>query len=169
MRITTKCGKFFKRWGYQSTLSVPWETCIQIKNKRLELDMEKQTGTKLGKEYVKAVYCLSAYLTYMQGTWCEMLDCWSTSWNQDCWAKYQQPQIRLWYHSNGRKWRGTKEPDEGERGEWKSWLNTQHLKNNNLGIWSHHFNGTADGDCTHEIKRLAPWKKSYDTLVDSVY
>ena len=37
--------------------------------------MEKQTGTKLGKEYVKAVYCLSAYLTYMQGTWCEMLDC----------------------------------------------------------------------------------------------
>ena len=34
---------------------------------------------------------------------------WITSWNQDCWQKYQQPQICSWYHSNGRKWRGTKE------------------------------------------------------------
>ena len=42
---------------------------------------------------------------------------WSTSWNQDCWQKYQQPQLCRWYHLNGRKWRGTKEPlDEGERG-----------------------------------------------------
>ena len=44
---------------------------------------------------------------------------------QDCWEKYQQPQIRRWYHFNGRKWRGIKEsPDEGEKpfwGEWKSW------------------------------------------------
>ena len=44
-----------------------------------------------------------------------------TSWNQDCHEKYQQPQIRRWYHSSGIKWRGTKEPlDEGKRGEWKS-------------------------------------------------
>ena len=40
----------------------------------------------------------------------------------------------------GRKWRGTKELlDEGERGEWKSWLKTQHSKNENHGIWSHQF------------------------------
>ena len=39
----------------------------------LELDMEQQTGSKLGKEYVKAVYCHPAYLTYMQSTSCEML------------------------------------------------------------------------------------------------
>ena len=50
-----------------------------------------------------------------------------TSWNQDCREKYQQPQICRWYQSNGRKWRGTKEPlDEDERGEWKSWLKTKH-------------------------------------------
>ena len=39
---------------------------------QLELYMEQQTGSKLGKEYIKAVYCHPAYLTYMQSTWCEM-------------------------------------------------------------------------------------------------
>ena len=46
----------------------------QVKNQQLELDMEKQTGSKLGKEYVKAVYCHPAYLTYMQSTSFEMPD-----------------------------------------------------------------------------------------------
>ena len=46
-------------------------------------------GSKLGKEYVKAVYCHSVYLTYLQSTSCEMLAGRSTSWNQDCWEKYQ--------------------------------------------------------------------------------
>ena len=45
---------------------------MQVKNQQLELDMEQQTGSKLGKEYVKAVYCHPAYLTYMQSTLCEM-------------------------------------------------------------------------------------------------
>ena len=45
---------------------------MQVKKQQLELDMEQQTGFKLGKEYVKAVYCHPAYLTYMQSTWCEM-------------------------------------------------------------------------------------------------
>ena len=43
-----------------------WETCMHIKKQQLELDMEQQTGSKLGKEYVKAVCCHLAYLTYMQ-------------------------------------------------------------------------------------------------------
>ena len=47
--------------------------CIQIKKQQLELDMEKQIGSKSGKEYVKAVYCHPAYLTYMHGTSWEML------------------------------------------------------------------------------------------------
>ena len=64
-------GKFLKRWEYQTTLPVSWETCMQVKKQQLELDME-QTGSKLGKEYVKAVYCHPAYLTYMQSTSCEM-------------------------------------------------------------------------------------------------
>ena len=48
---------------------------MQVKKQRLELDMEQQTGSKLGKEYVKAVYCHPAYLTYMQNTSCEMPGC----------------------------------------------------------------------------------------------
>ena len=46
---------------------------MQIKKQELELDVKQQTGSKLGKEYIKAVYCHPAYLTYMQSTSCEML------------------------------------------------------------------------------------------------
>ena len=46
---------------------------MQVRIQQLELDMEQQTGSKLGKEYLKAVYCHPAYLTYMQSTSCEML------------------------------------------------------------------------------------------------
>ena len=45
---------------------------MQVKKQQLELEMEQQTGSKLGKENVKAVYCHPAYLTYMQSTSCEM-------------------------------------------------------------------------------------------------
>ena len=47
---------------------------MQDKKQQLELNMEEQTGSKLGKEYIKTVYCHPAYLTYMQSTSCEMLD-----------------------------------------------------------------------------------------------
>ena len=73
MWITTNCGEFLKRWEYQSTLPAFWETCVQVKKQQLELNMEQQTGSKLGKEYVKAVYCHPAYLTYMQSTSWETL------------------------------------------------------------------------------------------------
>ena len=46
---------------------------MQVKKEQLEPDMEQQTGLKLGKEYVKAVYCHPAYLIYMQSTSCEIL------------------------------------------------------------------------------------------------
>ena len=62
---------------------------MQVKKQQVEPDMEQQTGSKLGKEYVKAVYCHLAYLTYMQSTSCEMLGWMSTSWNQVCQEKYQ--------------------------------------------------------------------------------
>ena len=45
---------------------------MQVKKQWLDLDIEQQTGSKLGKEYVKIVYCHPAYLTYMQSTSCEM-------------------------------------------------------------------------------------------------
>ena len=45
---------------------------MQVMKQQLELDLKQQTGSKLGKEYVKAVYCHPAYLTHMQNTSCEM-------------------------------------------------------------------------------------------------
>ena len=45
---------------------------MQVRKQQLELDMEQQTGSKLGKEYVKAVYCHPAYFSYMQSTFCEV-------------------------------------------------------------------------------------------------
>ena len=58
---------------YQTTWPASWETYMQVKKQRLELDMEQQSGSKLGKEYVKDVSCHPAYLTYMQSTSWEML------------------------------------------------------------------------------------------------
>ena len=79
-----KCGsqqtaEFLKRWECQTTFSVSWETCTQVKKQQLEPDMEQQTGSKLGEEYDKAVYCHPAYLTYMQ----------STSWETLGWMKHK--------------------------------------------------------------------------------
>ena len=102
---------------------------MQVKKQQLELDMEQQTGSKLGKEYIKAVYCHPAYLTYML----------STSWEMLGWMKHKlesrfpgevsiisDMQMTPPY---GRKRRRAKEPlDESER-EWKSWLKTEHSEN----------------------------------------
>ena len=66
MYLNTNCEKFLKRWEYQTILSASWEIYIQVKKQQLEPDTEQQTGSKLGKEYVKAVYCHPVYLTYMQ-------------------------------------------------------------------------------------------------------
>ena len=61
--ITTNYEKFFKRWEYQTTWPASYEMCVQVKKQQLELNIEQQTGSKLGKEYIKAVYCHPAYLT----------------------------------------------------------------------------------------------------------
>ena len=44
--ITTNCGKFWKRWEYQTTLIASWEICMQVRKQQLELDMEQETGSK---------------------------------------------------------------------------------------------------------------------------
>ena len=59
---------------YRTTWPASWETYMQVRKQQLELDMEQQTGSKLGKEYIKAVYCHPAFLTSMQNTSWEMLD-----------------------------------------------------------------------------------------------
>ena len=86
--ITTNCGKFWKRWEYQTTWPASWEICMRVKKQQLEPDMKWQTGSKLEKECFKAVYCHPAYLTYMQSTLCEMPSWMNLSWNEVCWEKY---------------------------------------------------------------------------------
>ena len=49
---------------YQTTLPASWDSCMQVKKKQLEADMEWWPGSKLGKGYIKAVYCHPAYLTF---------------------------------------------------------------------------------------------------------
>ena len=102
---------------------------MQVRKQQLELDMEQQTGSKLGKESIKAVYCHPAYLTYMQ----------STSWEMVGYMKHKLESRLLGEMSitsdmqmappYGRN-RRIKEPlDESERGEWKSWLKIQYSEN----------------------------------------
>ena len=66
-------------------------TCLlqNLYNQQLELYVEQQTGSKSGKEYVKALYCHPACLTYMQSTSCEMPGWMKHKLSQDCWEKYQ--------------------------------------------------------------------------------
>ena len=64
---------FIKISEYQTTLLASREIYMQDKKKQLELGMKQQTGSKLGKQCVKAAYCHPAHLTYMQSTSCEML------------------------------------------------------------------------------------------------
>ena len=74
-------------------LSASSETFMHIKKQPLEMDMKQRSGSKLGMEYFKALYCHPAYLTYMQS---HHAKCWAgciTSWNQNCQKKYQQSQI----------------------------------------------------------------------------
>ena len=77
--ITTNCRKFLKKWEYQIILPVPWETCMQVKRQLLESDMEQKTGSKLGKECDKAVYCHPVYFICMQ----------STSWEMPGWMNHK--------------------------------------------------------------------------------
>ena len=62
---------------------------MQVKKQQLEPDMKQWNASKLGKEYVKAVYCHPAYVTYVQSTSYKMPGWMNTSWNQDRWEKYQ--------------------------------------------------------------------------------
>ena len=96
---------------------------MQVKKQQLELDMEQQTDSKLGKEYVKAVYCHPAYLTCMQSTSWEML-----GWMKDKLESRLPGEISITSDMQiappyGRKWRRTKEPlDESKEESEKAGL-----------------------------------------------
>ena len=70
-----KLWKILQEMGIPPTWPASWEICMQVRKLQLKLDMEQQTGSKLRKERVKAVYCHPAYLTSVQSTSWEMLDC----------------------------------------------------------------------------------------------
>ena len=116
-----------------------------------EATVRTRSGTadwfQMEKAYVKAVYFYPVYLTYMQSTSCKLPG----------WMKHKlesrlpgeisitsdiQMTPHLW-----QKVKRNKEPlDEGERGEWKSWLKTQLSKNKDYGIFSHHFMANTWGN-----------------------
>ena len=146
-----------------------------VKKQQLEPDMKQQTGSKLGKEYIKAVYCHPAYLTYIQ----------STSWEMLGWKKHKLDNLRyaddttLMAESEEElKSLLMKVQEESEKVGLK--LNIQKTKIMASGpITSLEIDGeivetvsdfiflgskiTADGDCSQEIKKmLTPWKESYD-------
>ena len=74
-----KLWKILLEMGIQATWPASWEIYMKVKKQQSELDMEQQTGSKSGKEYIKAIYCHPAYLTYMQ----------STSWEMLVWMKHK--------------------------------------------------------------------------------
>ena len=157
---------------------------MQVKKQKLELDMEQQTVSKLGKEYIKAVYCHPAYLAYMQSTSCEMLD-------------EAQAGIKVSRRNNLRYADDTtliaeseelknllmKVKEESEKVGLK--FNIQKTKIMAPGpITSWQIDGetvetvrdfiflgskiTADGDCSHEMKRLLLLRRKAMTTLDSI-
>ena len=106
------CVDHNKLWEILKEVGMPdhltWEMCMQVKKQQLEPDMEQQTGSKSGKEYIKAVYCHLAYLTYMQSTSCEV-----PGWMKHKLESRLPGEISITSDMQmtppyGRKWRGTK-------------------------------------------------------------
>ena len=110
--------------GIPDHLTCLWETYMQVKKQQLEPCMEQLIGSRSRKEYHRTVCCHPVRLT------CTLRTLWKILGWDELQAgikigekKNQQPQIWAWYHCNGRKQRGSKEPlDGGEAGEWKSQL-----------------------------------------------
>ena len=160
---------------------------MRVKKQQLESDMEKQTGSKLGKEYVKAVYCHPAYVTYVQSTSYKMPGWMNTSWNQDRWETYQYlkyaDETSLMVESKEElKSLLMKVKKESEKVGLK--LNIQKMNimvSSPIPSWQmdgkqwkqRHFiflasKVTADGDCSHEIKGRLLLGRKVMTNLDSI-
>ena len=160
---------------------------MQVKKQQLKLDMEQKTGSKLGKEYVKAIYCYPAYLTYMQSTYEKRWAGRSTSWNQIAGRninnlRYADDTILMAESEEELKSVLMKVKEESEKVGLK--LNIQKTKIMASGpITSWQIDGetvetvtdfmflgskiTADGDCSHEIKRRLFLGRQAMTNLDS--
>ena len=185
--ITKNCGKFLKEMGIPDHL-----TCL-LRNLYVGQEATVRTGHtprdwfKIGKGIrygcILSPCLFNLYAEYIMRN--ARLD--ESQAGIKTARRNMNNKICRWYHSNGRKWRGTKGPlDESEKGEWKSWLKTQHSKKIMASgpITSWQIDGgkvetvtdfiflgskiTADGDCSHEIKRcLLPGRKGMSNL-DSI-
>ena len=168
--ITTN-WKILQRWGYQTTLPVSWEACMQNKKQHVKTGHGTTDWFQIGKgvhrDCILSPGLFNLYAEYIM--WNAGLD--------DSELKSRllgEISTTSDMSLNCRKWRGTKKPtaDGGEREEWKSWLKTQHSKNYDRAfspITSWQIDGekleavtdfiflgskiTADNDCSHEIKR----------------
>jgi len=153
--------KFLKRWEYQTTLPASWKTCMQVKKQQLESDMEKWTGSKLGKEYIKVAYChpIKFYAEHIM--WNAGLD------GSQAGIKIAGRNISNLRNADDTTLMAASEEelleellellDESERGEWKSWLKTQQSKNKDHGIWPHHFIANRRGK-SENIKKAECWR-----------
>ena len=88
--ITINCGKFLKEMGISDHFTCLLRNLYAGQEVTVRLDMGQWRVSKLGKEYIKVIYCQSPFLTYIQCRLCKMP---GWGWNQDCQEKYQQPQI----------------------------------------------------------------------------
>ena len=154
---------------------------MQVKKQQLELDMEQKTGSKPGKEYVKAIYCHPAYLTYMQSTSCKMLG----------WMKHKlvsgllgEISITLMAESEEElKCLLMKLKEESEKVGLKFNIQkTKIMASGPITSWQVDgetmetvtdfiflvFNITADGNCSHEIKRHLLLGRKAMTNIDSI-
>ena len=127
--VTINCGKFLKRWEYQTTWSASWEIHMLVRKQQFELDMDSdwfQTGKGVCQGCILSPCWFNFYAEYirrnagMEETQAGIKIAGKISITSD-----MQMIPPLW-----QKWRRTKELlDEGERGEWKSWLKAQHSEN----------------------------------------
>ena len=128
--ITANCGKFLNRWEYQATLPVSWETCMQVKKQ-----VRTRHGTTDWFKIGKCVHqgCLLSPCLF--NLYSEYIIQNATLEEAQAGIKIAGRNINNFRYADDTtlvaKWRGNeKEPlDEDERGEWKSWLKTQHSKN----------------------------------------
>ena len=118
MWITKDCRKFFKRWEYQTPYSSPEKPVCRSRSNRIRREAMDwfKSGKGVHQGCVFSLCLFNLYAEYIiQNARLDKL-----TWNEDCWEKYQQPQICRWHHPNGRKQSGTKTllirmKEEGEK------------------------------------------------------